>query len=290
MPDPGAAIGGAVSLIGANEQADAARDAADAQERAAQANIQLQREQYQQTREDIRPWRETGGAALNELSLRTLGRQTSFQPGQPPPDPNHPMARALASTGQTSGAPGEFLRPYDRRAPGFRPFTEAAPRPEDIGNDPGYQFRMAEGLKALERSASARGGLLSGGTLKGLTKYAQGVASDEFQNAYSRFNDRYSRFRAERVDEQDEYNTGFNRYQTDIGNRFNRLSSLAGIGQTASQQLQRAGEFFSTSASRENSEAGNARASGAIGVGNAWSGALSNIGNLFMRRGTGSGS
>jgi len=52
--------------------------------------------------------------------------------------------------------------------------------------DPGYAFRLGEGTKALERSAAARGGLLSGGTGKALTRYGQEFGSQEFQNAYNR--------------------------------------------------------------------------------------------------------
>jgi hypothetical protein len=53
--------------------------------------------------------------------------------------------------------------------------------------DPGYNFRMAEGLKALERSAAARGLLQSGGTLKGIQQYGQDLASSEYQNAFGRY-------------------------------------------------------------------------------------------------------
>lgn len=53
--------------------------------------------------------------------------------------------------------------------------------------DPGYGFRMSEGLKALERSAAARGLLQSGGTLKGTMQYGQDLASAEYQNAFSRY-------------------------------------------------------------------------------------------------------
>jgi len=52
--------------------------------------------------------------------------------------------------------------------------------------DPGYAFRLGEGTKALERSAAARGGLLSGGTGKALTRYGQEFGSQEFTNAYNR--------------------------------------------------------------------------------------------------------
>lgn len=52
--------------------------------------------------------------------------------------------------------------------------------------DPGYAFRLGEGTKALERSAAARGGLMSGATGKALTRYGQEFGSQEFGNAYNR--------------------------------------------------------------------------------------------------------
>jgi hypothetical protein len=81
----------------------------------------------------------------------------------------------------------------------------------DFQADPGYAFRMAEGQKALERSAAAKGGLMSGGFAKGLAKYSQGVASDEFGNAYNRFN-------------------------ADRDRRFGRLGSIANMGVGARDQ------------------------------------------------------
>ena len=53
--------------------------------------------------------------------------------------------------------------------------------------DPGYQFRMSEGLKALERSAASRGLLESGGTLKDITRFGQDLASQEYTNAFQRY-------------------------------------------------------------------------------------------------------
>ena len=52
--------------------------------------------------------------------------------------------------------------------------------------DPGYAFRLGEGQKALERSAAARGGLMSGATGKALTRYGQDYGSQEYTNAYNR--------------------------------------------------------------------------------------------------------
>jgi hypothetical protein len=85
--------------------------------------------------------------------------------------------------------------------------------------DPGYAFRMSEGMKGLERSAAARGGLLSGGALKNIQRFGQDLASQEFQNA-------------------------FNRYGIERERRMAPLQSLAGVGQTTSQQLGAAGTGF----------------------------------------------
>jgi len=62
-----------------------------------------------------------------------------------------------------------------------RPFTA-----EEMRADSGYQFRLEEGLKGVEQSGAARGMQLSGRTLKGIGRYAQDYASNEFQKAYGR--------------------------------------------------------------------------------------------------------
>lgn len=115
--------------------------------------------------------------------------------------------------------------------------------------DPGYGFRMSEGMKALERSAAARGGLMSGATGKALTRYGQEMGSQEYQNA-------------------------FNRYQAERQARLNPLQSLAGVGQTTSQQLAtQAGQFGSNLAETIGAGA-QARASGYMGAAGALGGGL----------------
>jgi len=115
--------------------------------------------------------------------------------------------------------------------------------------DPGYGFRMSEGMKALERSAAARGGLLSGGTGKALQRFGQEMGSQEYQNA-------------------------FNRYQAERQARLNPLQSLAGVGQTAAQNLAgQAGQFGSNLAETMGAGA-QARASGYMGAANAITGGL----------------
>lgn len=104
-------------------------------------------------------------------------------------------------------APG-LLAPYNQE------FTGVDPR--RISESPGYQFRMQEGMKALENSAAARGTLLTGGTLKDLTGYAQGLASTEYDNEWNRA---YQ-------------GAGFNRdtFWGNQNNAFSKLDATAGRG------------------------------------------------------------
>jgi hypothetical protein len=115
---------------------------------------------------------------------------------------------------------------------------------DQFQQDPGYAFRMSEGMKGLERSAAARGGLLSGGTLKGIQRYGQDMASQEYQNA-------------------------FNRYGIERERRLNPLQSLAGVGQTTSQQLGAAGTQMAGNVGNLTTGAAAARASGYVGGANA---------------------
>lgn len=125
--------------------------------------------------------------------------------------------------------------------------------------DPGYGFRMSEGMKGLERSAAARGGLLSGATLKGIQRYGQDLGSQEYTNA-------------------------FNRYQTERNARLNPLQSLAGIGQTSTNQLVAGGQNYANAAGEAMGAAGQARASGYMGSANSLSGALGQYMNYDQQR------
>lgn len=130
----------------------------------------------------------------------------------------------------------------------------------DLAQDPGYAFRLSEGMKALERSAAARGGLLSGGTLKGIQRYGQDLASQEYQNAYNRA--------------LTQYNAAVQREATG----YNRLAALAGIGQTATgalaSQAGQAGANLGNLYMNAGQAAGQARASGYLGLGNTLTGGL----------------
>lgn len=91
------------------------------------------------------------------------------------------LDQQLALAKPYSDAGVNALAQYQAMAP-YKDFSMA-----DFEADPGYQFRLAEGMKAIERSAAARGLLQSGGTLKGIQQYGQNLASDEYQNAFGRY-------------------------------------------------------------------------------------------------------
>ena len=130
----------------------------------------------------------------------------------------------------------------------------------DLTQDPGYAFRLEEGLKGLERSAAARGGLMGGAQMKAMEKYGQGMASQEYQNAYNRA--------------LTEYNANVARESTG----YNRLAALAGIGQTATGQISGAagslGSNLGNLAYNAGTAAGNAQAAGYMGMANSLSGGL----------------
>lgn len=122
----------------------------------------------------------------------------------------------------------------------------------DYQADPGYAFRMQQGQQALDRSAAAKGGLMSGGALKGISRFGQDMASQEYGNAYNRFNQNQNQ-------------------------RFGRLSQIAGMGQGAANQVSGANQGYAAAAGGNIIGAGNAQAAGTIGAGNAWAGAAHGI-------------
>lgn len=114
---------------------------------------------------------------------------------------------------------------------------------QDIYSDPSYQFRLNEGLDAVQSGAAAQGGLLSGATLKALQGYGQDMASQEYQNAYNRFN-------------------------ADQTNRYNRLSNIVGLGQNAAAQQGNAGMQTAQAVANNTMSGANAQAAGQIAAGN----------------------
>jgi hypothetical protein len=108
----------------------------------------------------------------------------------------------------------------------------------EVTAEPGYGFRLGEGMKALERLQASRGNLLSGGAMKAGQRYAQDLASEEY------------------------------------GKSFNRLANIAGIGQTAASQAGTAGQNYAGQAGELGMQGANALVSGRIGRTSAYTGGM----------------
>ena len=121
--------------------------------------------------------------------------------------------------------------------------------PNSMYQDPGYAFRMEEGMNALNRSMAAKGLGVSGANVKGALRYGQNLGSQEFGAAYGRA--------------LDEYNSRLNRANTG----YNRLAALSGVGQTATDRI------------------GSAASSYGSNVGNLAMGNAATQGNALMQRG-----
>lgn len=162
--------------------------------------------------------------------------------------------RATAAQERMFNKQVELQEPFRQAGVNALPELVAASRytpfsMEQFQQDPGYAFRMREGLKALDRSAAARGGMLSGNQLRGVTQFGQDLASQEYTNA-------------------------FNRYQAERAARLNPLQSLAGMGQTnAATMANQAGQYGQALAQNAINQ-GNIRASSYMGGANALTGGI----------------
>lgn len=172
--------------------------------------------------------------------------------------------QAIAAPYTTAGAFGvnELARQLgvagDRGSAGYGSLTKDYD-PSTFAADPGYGFRMAEGQKALERSAAARGGLLSGSAMKGTLNYAQGLASQEYQNA-------------------------FNRYTAQRDTRYNMLRGLTDVGAGAAGSMVGAAGAAGANTAAAQQARGEATASGYIGAANAITGGVSNLSSYLQNK------
>lgn len=118
-------------------------------------------------------------------------------------------------------------------------------------NSPGYQFQLQQGENAVLNNASATGGVNSGNTLKALTGYGQGVANQDYWNAY-------------------------NAYVNAQNQKFGQLQTVAGSGQNAAGNLGALGTQVGASVGNNIVGAGNASAAGQVGSANAIAGGINN--------------
>lgn len=152
--------------------------------------------------------------------------------------------------------------------------TFTAPTAAQAEQNPGYQFSLEQGEGALQDSAAAKGSLFSGNTEEALTKYAENAASSNYTDVYNR---------------------AFNEYLQNYGqynNQLNRLSALAGTGQTTANALgtqgleaaRNVGNIDLTTGAQQGQDIANAAAATASGynaLGNAFGAGGSGIMNLL---------
>jgi hypothetical protein len=213
-------IPAAASLIGGKMSSDAASDAAGQANAQNQRGLDLQREMLDEQRRLSEPYRQAGLTGQNRLmELLGLGGNTG------------------------AAGYGQYSRDFGM---------------QDFQQDPGYAFRLSEGLKQLGSQARAQGGAGGGRTMMGIQNYAQGLASQEYGNA-------------------------FNRYQTNRQNQLAPLGSLMSSGQAAAVgQAAQAGQY-GANASNMLSQMGVNTGGATLAGSSAYGKAIGDIGAQFGR-------
>lgn len=141
------AISGMIGQQGAQAGGNMAWDAAN-------RSAQMQQEEATRARAALSPWVASGTGAVGKITnLLGLG--------------------SIATNGGNYNTYG--LDPSNAREKQDAAFA-------DFKASPDYEFRMDEGVKALDRSAASRGLLRSGAQQKGIVDFAGNLASGEYGN------------------------------------------------------------------------------------------------------------
>jgi predicted flap endonuclease-1-like 5' DNA nuclease len=285
----GAAGGVASGLIGSN----AAQNAASTQASAAEQNAQMQgalgqeqltaeEQQNQQNQANLQPFLQSGDNADATLQyLLGLGGQNpatggvSQGAGQTLSIPGVNGSVNIPGVTTTTGTASTQLGPYGSLMQGYGGGQFQAPTLAQAQQAPGYQFGLQQGEGALQAGAAANGSLLTGGTQNALDQYAQNYADTNYNNVYNQA--------------LQTYGTNYNVWANQQASEYNKLASMAGMGQTTAQTLNTegltsTGQIANTlgqtgqNIAQQNSNAAAATASGYIGSGNALSGMFSGLG------------
>ena len=121
---------------------------------------------------------------------------------------------------------------------------------------PNYQFMLDQGLGQTKNLANSTGGLIGGNALQGINTFSQNYAKNAYQDA-------------------------FNNYTANQTNIFNRLASIAGLGQTSLNTTANAGTAATNSANNYLTSAAAANAAGTVGQANAISSGVNTLANLY---------
>jgi hypothetical protein len=261
----GTGISAAGAVGGAAMASSGAKSASKTMAQATDRATELQREMYYNNIDLQKPWYQAGTAGLDQLMA--LSGFESYTPEDPYAaqrsgiqTTNDAIRRKAVEAKAAGGLSGivkggvlnALAKGFDIKlgtlpeAPGqsWQPAGDGASTAAEILKmDPSYQFRFAEGQRALDRSAAARGGALSGGAIKASARFGQNLASTEYSNVW------------------------------------NRLATIAGIGKSTADTIGNYGMNYATQAGDMMTQGANARASGYVGSSNAWGGTLAGIGN-----------
>jgi len=165
----GGALLGGVQAFGSTSPKSYANKAYAAEQEALKSAQGLQKYLYEQSRADLQPYQASGNRAGSLYESMLYGiplGQTSY------------YDQAFGQNGQATpnDLGGAFSAANDTTADRFAPFY----------NSPDYQFTLSEGQKALDRSASARGMLMSGQQQKATQRFGQNLASTQYNNYMNR--------------------------------------------------------------------------------------------------------
>lgn len=269
------------ALIGGLLQSDATSDAADAQSAATAAGIAENRRQFDLTRSDFAPYRTVGTNALRRLaafyqlpagadmgsptasSLRqqligsyttpaTPDRQEVIMPGGREADPVYRTVPGTPATVNEAGLQAAIEQALAGGGGAPAQYDDELSRPLQM--DPGYQFGLDEGNKALDRKIAAAGGRVSGAAIKAAQRFGTDYATTGYSAAYQRRQD-----------------------------TLNRLQALAGIGQTSTGASAAAGQSAANANANLLSSMGNAQGAAALNQGSIWGNAINQAGAAWQR-------
>lgn len=192
-----------------------------------------------------------GGTAL-------LGANTQADAAQRATDAQVGMFNTLNAQGAPYRAAG-YQALGTMTSPESQAYFNKQFGPADLqaGLAPGYEFMLDQGLRATRNAANAQTGLLSGNTLQGINNYAQQYALNQG------------------------YQPSFNNFESQRTGIFNRLSAIAGLGQTANAQSSQAGAAISPGIAQSTQNYGTALGGGFVGAGNALAGGLNNAASWY---------
>lgn len=261
----GAVIGGAASSYSAGKAADAQGEASDAQ-------LAEAKRQYDLNREDQERWGMMQIAGEEEFDRRNRAdKEMAYQRGAT-------LNKGNVDRGEVAGNQLSYLMGLGDKGTGekgwlSKQFTEA-----DMTKDGGYDFRMGEGQKSVGNQFAASGNLLSGAAMKALTRFNQDFASNEYNNAYGRFNNdqtnQYNRLAGIQVAGQNAINSTNGLGGTIQGSAGNGASNMAAMS-TANNNA------YGNAAAQNAANQGNINANLAMARGQAFNQGLTGLTNAW---------